>query len=168
MVTSVIARGRCNLILRSVVSSRSPRVTHSFHYTGAPSTYLYGGAPAPHTNRRKSPKIAPHAAAAVVRSRARRTLAPPGTYSRIGKGNFCTKFRNTGTLSTVLREIAHARKGADNHGEAMHIYVLIIDHSTHTLMRTWVWCAPGAARDDSSPRRPGCRARTTWGIRGIV
>ena len=49
--------GRCNLILRSVVSSRSPRVADLFHYVGAPYKYLYGGAP------NKSPKIAPRAAA---------------------------------------------------------------------------------------------------------
>jgi hypothetical protein len=50
--------GRCNLILQqSVVSSRSPRVTHSFYYAGAPYKYLYGGAPY------KSPKIAENRAA---------------------------------------------------------------------------------------------------------
>ena len=42
-------------------SSRSPRVTHSFHYAGAPYKCLYGGAPykSPKIteNRRKSPKI---------------------------------------------------------------------------------------------------------------
>jgi hypothetical protein len=47
---------RCNLILRTVVSSRSPSVTHSFHYAGAPYKYLYGGAPY------KSPKIAENCA----------------------------------------------------------------------------------------------------------
>ena len=52
-----ILLGRCNLLLRSVVSSRSPRVTHSFHYAGAPYKYLYGGAPY------KSPKIAENRAA---------------------------------------------------------------------------------------------------------
>ena len=35
--------------------------------------------------------------------------------NRIGKGNFCTKFSNTGT---TLREIAHARKGVDNQGKS--------------------------------------------------
>jgi hypothetical protein len=61
-----ILLGWCNLILRSVVSGRSPRVTHSFHYAGAPYKYLYSGAPY------KSPKTAPPVAAAVVLPRARR------------------------------------------------------------------------------------------------
>jgi hypothetical protein len=51
------AQGRRNLILRSVVSSRSPRVTHSFRYGGAPYRFLYGGAPY------KSPKIVENRAA---------------------------------------------------------------------------------------------------------
>ena len=36
------------------------------------------------------------------------------TGSLVGKGNFCTKFSNTGT---ILREIAHARKRPDNPGK---------------------------------------------------
>jgi hypothetical protein len=47
-----LLHGRRNLILRSVESSRSPRVTHSFHYAGTPHKCLYGAAPY------KSPKIA--------------------------------------------------------------------------------------------------------------
>jgi hypothetical protein len=61
------ALGRRNLILWFVESSRSPRVTHSFPYTGAEYKCLYGGTPykSPKIaeNRRKSPKIAPPAAA---------------------------------------------------------------------------------------------------------
>ena len=51
------AWGRLNLILRFVKSSRSPRVTHSFHYAGAPNKYLYCGA------LYKSPKITENRAA---------------------------------------------------------------------------------------------------------
>jgi hypothetical protein len=68
--TQRMSLGRRNLILRSTESSRSPRVTHSFHYAGPPYKCSYGGPPY------KSPKIAkiaPPAAAAVVWPRARRT-----------------------------------------------------------------------------------------------
>jgi hypothetical protein len=46
--------GRRNLILRSVVSNRSPRVTH-FTLPGPHTNICMAGS---HTNRRKSPKIA--------------------------------------------------------------------------------------------------------------
>ena len=50
---AVINSGRRNLILWSVVSSRSPRVTH-FAMAGPRTNVCMAG---PHTNRRKSPKI---------------------------------------------------------------------------------------------------------------
>jgi hypothetical protein len=46
--------------------------------------------------------------------------------SFVRKGNFCTKFSNT---RTVLREIAHARKGVDNPGNST------------------TWCAPASRAD---------------------
>jgi hypothetical protein len=57
VLISDLTLSRCNLILRSVVSSRAPRVSHSFRYGGAPYRFLYGGAPY------KSPKVVENRAA---------------------------------------------------------------------------------------------------------